>query len=341
VRSSRDDPSLETARAPLRERWPGAPPNSCYPLDVKLELPRSPEVQVGVWYSTQASTFYPAHHHDELEVKLVLWGRTVYRLGATELELGPGSLLWIAPGQEHSLVGVSDDLAMWVGSFREPSVRAAEKRSATRILDGAAGFGTCVLPPPAIAALSASYASVLHSTDVELTNTSARQLLTLALSGVRESQRASATPTFGASRDDGASIHEAVRRARDLLSDPRLDLALGALARRCGLEGTRLSRLFKRQMGLSTVQFRNHFRVQEFIARFGLGQRGNMLQVALDSGFGSYAQFHRAFHQVTGYAPSEHLERVRSGIVVPTRQGAKAALGGQTLGHPYFWQTRT
>jgi len=292
---------------------------------VKLELPREPELQAGVWYSTRASTWYPAHHHDELELKLVLWGRTVYRLGAEELELGPGSLLWIAPGQEHSLVGVSDDLAMWVGSFRHPTVRAAEKASSLRILDVAQGFGSCVLPPAAIGDLSASYASILHCPDPEVVNRSALDLLTLALSGWRRH----ATPTDAGrafAHDRGVPLHDAVRRARELLSDVRVDLALDALARRCGLEGTRLSRLFKRQMGLSTVEFRNHFRVQEFIARFGLGQRGNMLQVALDSGFGSYPQFHRAFHRVTGYAPSEHLERVRAGIVVPTQQGLEVAL---------------
>ena len=79
----------------------------------------------------------------------------------------------------------------------------------------------------------------------------------------------------------------------------------------------RLSRVFKQQMGLSIVQFRNHFRVQQFITRFGRGESRNMLEVALEAGFGSYPQFHRAFHQVAGYAPSEHLRRVRTGIVFP------------------------
>jgi AraC-like DNA-binding protein len=76
-------------------------------------------------------------------------------------------------------------------------------------------------------------------------------------------------------------------------------------------------------MGLSIVQFRNHFRVQHFIRHFGHGEATTMLGAALESGFGSYAQFHRAFHQVTGYAPSEHLERVRAGIIVPEPQGVQ------------------
>lgn len=47
-----------------------------------------------------------------------------------------------------------------------------------------------------------------------------------------------------------------------------------------------------------------------------------MLRAALDVGFGSYVQFHRAFKQVTGYPPATHLERVRDGIVDPARTGS-------------------
>jgi AraC family transcriptional regulator of arabinose operon len=95
------------------------------------------------------------------------------------------------------------------------------------------------------------------------------------------------------------------------------------LSRRCGLEAGRLSRLFKQQMGISIVQFRNHFRVQEFIGHFGRGERATMLDAALQCGFGSYPQFHRAFHQVTSYAPSEHIRRVHAGIVAPVPQGSE------------------
>ena len=46
-----------------------------------------------------------------------------------------------------------------------------------------------------------------------------------------------------------------------------------------------------------------------------------MLRAALEVGFGSYVQFHRAFTQVVGYPPARHLERVRDGIVDPARTG--------------------
>jgi AraC-like DNA-binding protein len=289
---------------------------------VKLDLPRERQFEAGVWYSTPASTWYPTHYHEEFELKLVLWGRASYQMDSTRIELGPGSLLWLAPGQEHTLLGISDQLSMWVASFRLDTVREAEK-SSIRVLDQAGTWGACGLPAARVLELSALLAELVHCEDPQLVNPRSGRLLAQALNAWQEHR-------FGASLCilplglQPYPLHPAVMRARSLLRALDADLSLDSLSRRCGLDGPRLSRLFKRQMGLSIVQFRNHFRVQQFIAGFGRGGERNMLQAALDSGFGSYPQFHRAFHQVTGYAPSEHLRRVRAGIVVPTYQGLEA-----------------
>lgn len=300
----------------------GRPRVCCYHRSVKLDLPRGPEFEAGVWYSTHASSWYPTHHHDELEVKLVLWGTTAYRIGAQEVVLGPGSLLWLAPGQDHTLLTVSGDLAMWVASFRNPTAHAAERLSGARVLDRARGWGACVLPPARVRELSALHPGLVHCDEPALANPRGLELLTRALLSFRGYARAQ---DFESGAGRGSPLHAAVARARDLLCSAHGDLPLGSLARRCGLDGSRLSRVFKQQMGLSIVQFRNHFRIQQFITRFGRGEQRNMLEVALDSGFGSYPQFHRAFHQVTGYAPSEHLRRIRAGIVVPAQQSLKAS----------------
>ena len=47
-------------------------------------------------------------------------------------------------------------------------------------------------------------------------------------------------------------------------------------------------------------------------------------RAALDVGFGSYVQFHRAFKQVVGHPPAHHLQLVRGGVVDPSRTGAPA-----------------
>jgi transcriptional regulator GlxA family with amidase domain len=97
-----------------------------------------------------------------------------------------------------------------------------------------------------------------------------------------------------------------------------------ALARSTVLSRERLSRVFTHCFGIGLVQYRNHHRVQRFIHAYGHGMQANMLRAALDVGFGSYVQFHRAFKQVVGYPPALHLERVREGIIDPERTGNTA-----------------
>jgi AraC-like DNA-binding protein len=285
---------------------------------MKLDLPRTSDLDAGVWFSTPASTRYPTHWHDELELNLVLWGGVEYAMGSRTVKLGRGSLLLLAPGQQHTLLGVSDDLAMWVSAFRPCAVRDAEEVSGVSLLERLA-WDVRQLGPDAVLELSALHARLSRCDDPYQLNSQSRHLLAHVSRYWHARQRV---------REAGAShehrswlLHAAVARARTLLREPEGAPSLSVLSRRCGLEAGRLSRLFKQQMGLSMVQFRSHFRVQYFIRRFGHGDRTTMLDAALASGFGSYAQFHRAFHQVTGYAPSEHLRRVRAGIVVPVEQG--------------------
>jgi AraC-like DNA-binding protein len=286
---------------------------------MKLDLPREHEFDAAVWYSTCASTWYPAHWHDELELNVVLWGSAVYEIGRERVELRPSSLLWLAPGQEHRLLDVSDDLAMWVASFRPFALREAEKLSGVRLLAECLTWGVCPLPAASVSELSALHASLAHCATAREVNLLARRLLACALDAWREQRDAQAV-SHEEVQAQSRRLHEAVARARMLLRAPGEAPSLSTLSRYCGLEAGRLSRLFKQQMGLSVVQFRNHFRVQQFIAQLGRGETATMLGAALGSGFGSYPQFHRAFHQVTGYAPSEHLRRVRAGIVFPVHQ---------------------
>ena len=145
---------------------------------MRLDLPREREFDAGVWYSTRASTWYPTHYHEELELKLVLWGNTAYRIGTQTVELKAGSLLWLAPGQEHSLLRVSGDLAMWVASFRARTARAAEQASGARLLDHRQGWGNCNLQLARVRELSNLHATLAPCKDPVFANALALRLLT-------------------------------------------------------------------------------------------------------------------------------------------------------------------
>jgi len=73
---------------------------------------------------------------------------------------------------------------------------------------------------------------------------------------------------------------------------------------------SRLARVFKAQLGMSMVAYRNRLRMERFSMLVDQGHT-NLLGAALAAGFGSYAQFHRVFRALGRGTPREFL-RVRS-----------------------------
>lgn len=83
------------------------------------------------------------------------------------------------------------------------------------------------------------------------------------------------------------------------------------LARRIGVTDHRLSRAFRREMGIQLVQYRNELRLERFFALVEAIEHEHgtecLLGLALESGFGSYSQFHRVFTARFGCSPRRHL----------------------------------
>ena len=69
---------------------------------------------------------------------------------------------------------------------------------------------------------------------------------------------------------------------------------------------SRVARVFKAIKGMSLVEYRNGLRLERFVALVD-GGCTNLLEAALDSGFGSYAQFHRVFRARLQSTPREYL----------------------------------
>ena len=93
-----------------------------------------------------------------------------------------------------------------------------------------------------------------------------------------------------------------------LAEDPTLEAS--EIARRLQVSVGWFARVFKAEMGLSLVEYRNRLRLDRVDALIGKGGT-TLLQAALASGFGSYAQFHRVFRGVRRMTPREFLRRRR------------------------------
>jgi AraC-like DNA-binding protein len=88
------------------------------------------------------------------------------------------------------------------------------------------------------------------------------------------------------------------------------DPAMGGkeIAAKLELSLSRLARVFKSEMGMSLVEYRNRLRLDRFEVLLDRG-RTNLLEAALAAGFGSYAQFHRVFRALRHMTPREYLHK--------------------------------
>jgi AraC-like DNA-binding protein len=74
---------------------------------------------------------------------------------------------------------------------------------------------------------------------------------------------------------------------------------------------SRLARVFKSQLGMSLVEYRNRLRLERFAMLVDRGGT-NLTGAALAAGFGSYAQFHRVFRAMRKGTPRDYLRSSRS-----------------------------
>jgi AraC-like DNA-binding protein len=78
------------------------------------------------------------------------------------------------------------------------------------------------------------------------------------------------------------------------------------IAARLDISLSRLARVFKAELGMSLVAYRNRLRMERFSQLVDQGHT-NLLGAALAAGFGSYAQFHRVFRAMGRGTPREFL----------------------------------
>ena len=93
-------------------------------------------------------------------------------------------------------------------------------------------------------------------------------------------------------------------RAADWHQDPELSLA--ALARLLGTNSTHLSRALNEGLGLSFSTFIAGLRCETVAAALRAGRQDDLLDLALEAGFGSKASFNRAFQAAYGLSPSAY-----------------------------------
>ena len=241
------------------------------------------------------------HAHDTLEINLVLRGSGQVLLENRRYPLLPGHLIWLWPGQRHVPSDWSADMRLWIVEWRPECLgrlRKARRRDVPAPADPVAPFCRR-LAAPALQRLDGLLAATAALARPDAFNRG----LDFALFALWDEFLA-AEPVA-----DCAAFHPKLKTVLGLLADPDSELTQAQLARRVHLSPFYLSDVFRRQTGLTIPAYRNRLRLQEFFRRFQAHPEIRLLQHALDSGFGSYAQFYRVFAGALGVSPREWLRQ--------------------------------
>jgi len=270
----------------------------------KLNLPAG--ALGAIWYyRARQSELWPMHRHRETELNIVMAGRASYALGDRRYELGADDLVWLFPAQEHQLIDRSEDFEMWVVVLTPEALRGAVHGNPASVLAEKSPVGRFCkslghTDAMALGRLCSELLSAL--TRPYVFNAGIRYLV---LRGWERFAEASDEPTYHA-------LHPAVENALSLLRRGESEESLTELSKHAMLSPARLSRAFKKQVGLGIAEYRNRMRLERFLEKYGKERRITALAAALEAGFNSYAQFYRVFCRLMGFSPSEY--RRRAGI---------------------------
>jgi AraC-like DNA-binding protein len=113
-----------------------------------------------------------------------------------------------------------------------------------------------------------------------------------------------AEPLPFVSTEGNAPVASLSRRAKTLIaSSYRGPVSIAAIARQVRVSHAHLTRQFKRDYGLTPIDYCHRLRVSDAMGRLSLG--GSILDVGYDVGFNDVTRFYEDFRKVTGTSPGK------------------------------------
>lgn len=246
-------------------------------------FPLPTRARAHVWHHVP-ETRRPRHFHSEPEFNLVTRGSGVFGVGDRTIAVSGGDLLWWAPGQDHVLLEASLDFDLFViGLTPELSERILGDRTTAT-----AGATRVQVPADAFRRFRELCSAPLPEDPVSIERlvgdlwTQAHGLRVVA-----------------------PGKHLFTNRALASLSR-RPELKRSDVAAAMRAHPTEVSRHFHKDVGLTLTAYRTRLRLLRFIELADDGE-ANLLEVALEAGFGSYSQCHRTFIETLGCNPRRYF----------------------------------
>jgi AraC-like DNA-binding protein len=226
------------------------------------------------------------HIHDEHELFLPLQGTIQVKIAGRTLRAGPGKMLYVPPGIEHS--------------FTSPKTDEGERLIAivsAKAWDAHGGGKS----DAAVLSVSQLSKELLFHLLTHPETKAAPSLIATFIETIGEMLEA--TPAEGGlDHWSGKASDPRLREALKLINDKYLeDLAMDDVARGAGLSTRSFNRLFLNELGMTPKQLIILKRMA--YAKILLKQKRSVTDVALEVGYNSVSQFIVTFRKITGQLP--------------------------------------
>jgi len=239
----------------------------------------------------------------EYELHVATRGRARLLVDDAPVVLDAQDMLFIRPQQTRLVIDATDDYLSWVLVFRPRVLRRACTTAASEPLRYRGKSGPPLhrhLTRLTVRRLVQTYRTVPVGLGRDPFNTG----LAFAVSYSWLAYTSASLPLLP------EAVHPGVRRAAWLTMDSAT-LSGPELAAACNMSSSRLSRMFKQQMGLPLSEFRNRCRMQYFLSLVQDDAEITLLDAAMTAGFGSYTQFHRVFKRTMQQSPAQYAREQR------------------------------
>ncbi len=229
--------------------------------------------------------------HQELVAFLGLSGQASYMVDGVIHTLREGVLLWALSGQKHFLLSETAGFDMRVVLVARAAYAPGVDLPPLALSETGAG-----LPPRRLTTAGMAELEQIADAQAQCQQDMARA------AGLRWWLARAWALWHAAPEGAGRLVHPAVERAARLWQDAP-ERALTDVAQEAGLSPGRLGRLFRAQTGQSVTAYRTGQKLARFAALKAAQPRLSLTTLALDAGFGSYAQFYRAWMAQHGTPP--------------------------------------
>jgi len=260
---------------------------------------------------TQADEFFP-HNHAMYELEYCISGDVVYMVEGVRYEMTPGTLLLIAPAVPHKLFMHSEkpfdrhSLYISYAGSKSPFEMLAKECLPSL---GAENLGSVFYSKETVADLLPLFAEIEHcsmSSDTRLNDLT--PLFVQAILAKLKILACTQKPTMYS-----VGENHTMDSVKDyLIRNLAADLTLQDIADRFSLSKDYCNKLFRKNTGMSIMQFIKYNRVLH--ARQMLSDGIAPSEAAERVGFGDYSSFYRAYRTITGRKPSKDYQIGDGGI---------------------------